>query len=202
MFMRLLVGVSALGLALSGSGCARIKINSTVNLMAAPVVERVLVVADITNHAFNQEMYRGFERGMRAGFTACNVKNDVMQVYELEVDPTDRFAKARTRLQPDSVLLIRADGGTYYIGEYGDRVDLFFKMDLSRANKLHTPYWRAKSQLNAATRNMYGTDTQTGELFAHAIIERLQKDGVLKGCKAQEPAPPNKSVSGFDVNDA
>jgi len=203
--MRGKVGGFALGvLALSASGCASATFNSTVNWDHAPsAMARVFVIANMKNGAFNEDLYRGFEAGLRKEFTECGIKSEVM---DAEANSRESLATARAQFQPDSMLVIREEGGHVYIGQYGNRNELRFDLMLFNA-RMNTPYWHADSGFKVVTENMFRYDIDSGKEFAREIVARLQADGVIKNCKMleedakaerEEAARRAKEMSGFN----
>jgi hypothetical protein len=191
--MRTKLCLCALGLAAGALGCASGKstFNSAADLRAAPSMGRVFVLARMKNTGFNEQVYAGFDRGMRAGFGNCGIQSETMHVNDMDLDPAKRFQSAKARFNPDAVLFIQQAGGNVVIGQGGTSSDLIMDMQFfdSRTQK---PFWHARSQFSLLTRNVYVNDGASGERLARDTIERLRSDGLLKDCREPTAAATSR----------
>ncbi len=179
-----------LGVLAAACASGKSTFNSAVDLKAAPALSRVFVVARMKNTGFNEKVYQGFEKGMRARFADCRVETLSMHIDDMDLDPEKRFEDARAKFRPDAVLVIRQAGGSVILGRGGTNSDLILEMQFfdSRTKKA---FWHAKTQLSLLTNNMYVDDGASGEKFATDTVARLKTDGLLHDCK--EPAPEKEA---------
>jgi hypothetical protein len=173
-------------LAAAALGCASGKatFNSSIDPTATPRLTRVFVMSRIKSAGFTEEVYSGFEKGMRAGFADCGVQTETMHVDEMDLDPGKRFEQAVRKFDPDAVLMIRHVSADVVASQHGSLdSDLIIDMQFVAYHE-NKPFWHAKSQLSIMTKNMYIDDEKSGLRFANATIERLRSDGLLKECKS------------------
>jgi hypothetical protein len=188
--------VVALVLVASGSsGCASAKarFNSKADLDGAVPIAKVLVFTNMKSKGFTDRVNAGFEKGLMAGLAACGVKGEILQADPLALDAKEKFQATLATLQPDAALFIKRDGGNITVSSGGTNSELIFELQLVEM-KTKKQRWLARSLLNLLTNNVFADDNASGEDFGAGIVNRLQQDGVLKGCPPGGVVPPYRAA--------
>lgn len=169
---------------LVAAACARSNatFRSSLDKPRATPMERVLVLANVRSRAFNEEVYRGFEKALQGGFTSCGLQEArVLHTDSLENEAQwkTRVADATAQLKPSAILMIRGVTGDVLVGRYGTNADLVYELKLFEGPEV---YWSARVKLTMLTRNLYADDAASGAKFGWSIVRQIEADGLLKGC--------------------
>ena len=180
MFKRLLAYLLA-SLVVAGCASGRTNIKSRADVDNVAPISRLFILVNMKSKFFSERAYDGFQSALRGGLSNCSVNAEVMHTDPLELDPNKRLAEANARFRPDSMMTIKAAGGSVTTGSGGSSSALIFELKI-RELKSNRLTWDAKSQFSYLTGNLFTDDRASGERFATQTITQLRADGVLGNC--------------------
>ena len=175
----------------AGAGCASgtNTFKSRTDLASASTIERLLVIDDLADEAFTEQLYAGFKQGISSALETCGVKPRLIQADPMELDPKARLEAITSEFHPSATLLINAKGGNRVIGGGVTKNEMSIEFQVIDASTSKMT-WLAKSLYKVGTGSAFGDDQASGQQFGTSVVVRMRDDGLLKTCPTGADAWP------------